>query len=116
MSSADFVNGLLCPEVFSRGGMIAAAGREITKAGLFDPAGVLHGRVSGAGADARTRTMVKPVAEDLATTSSSSPTGAPITWSSPARPRTYVPSRGSEAQVPDKARFIVNSTGHCGSS
>ena len=39
--------------------MIAAAGREITKAGLFDPAGVLHGRVSGAGADARTRTMVK---------------------------------------------------------
>ena len=51
--------------------MIAAAGREITKAGLFDPAGVLHGRVSGAGADARTRTMVKPVAEDLATTSSS---------------------------------------------
>ena len=24
--------------------------------------------------------------------------------------------RRSEAQVPDKARFIVNSTGHCGSS
>ena len=94
--------------------MIAAAVREITKAGLFDPAGVQHGRVSGAGA--RTRILVKPVVEDLATTSSSSPTGAPITWSSPARPRTYAPSRGSEAQVPDKASFIVNSTGHCGSS
>ena len=47
--------------------MIAAAGREITKAGLFDPAGVLLGRVSDAGADARTRILVKPVAEDLAT-------------------------------------------------
>ena len=96
--------------------MIAAAGREITKAGLFDPAGVLHGRVSGAGADARTRTMVKTrrrrPCHNLVIVTDRRAYHLELT----STPENLRAQSGQRSARPDKARFIVNSTGHCGSS